>query len=97
MKRNTLALALAVLTALSLRAQETPDPLWKSVDGVFGVAGKDLPGGTHRFGWPRRDLHVQVGDVPVQPALALGSWGAFVKAGGDNVMAMGTSSSWSRS
>ncbi|HEY4562369.1 MAG TPA: DUF1259 domain-containing protein, partial [Thermoanaerobaculia bacterium] len=91
MKRNTLTLTLvlAVLTALSVAAQETPDPLWKSVDGVFGVAGKDLPGGTHRFGWPRRDLHVQVGDVPVQPALALGSWAAFLKEGGDRAMAMG--------
>jgi hypothetical protein len=84
-----LALVLATLTALSVKAQETGDPLWKSVDGVFGTAGKDLAGGTHRFGWPRRDLHVTVGDVPVQPALALGSWGAFVKEGGDQAMAMG--------
>ncbi|HEY2292206.1 MAG TPA: DUF1259 domain-containing protein [Thermoanaerobaculia bacterium] len=89
MKRSILPLVLATLTALSVAAQETTDPVWKSVDGVFGVAGKDLPGGTHRFGWPRRDLHVQVGDVPVQPALALGSWGAFVKEGGDKAMAMG--------
>jgi hypothetical protein len=88
MKRSILALTLATLTALSLKAQETADPVWKSVDGVFGTAGKDLPGGTHRFGWPRRDLHVQVGDVPVQPALALGSWGAFLKEG-DHAMAMG--------
>jgi uncharacterized protein DUF1259 len=91
MKWNTLllALVLATLTALSVKAQETADPVWKSVDGVFGTAGKDLAGGTHRFGWPRRDLHVKVGDVPVQPALALGSWGAFVKEGGDKAMAMG--------
>src|SRR3954466_3164671 len=88
MKRSILALTLATLTALSLKAQETADPVWKSVDGVFGVAGKDLPGGTHRFGWPRRGLHVQVGDVPVQPALALGSWGAFLQEG-DHAMAMG--------
>ncbi|HEY3571930.1 MAG TPA: DUF1259 domain-containing protein [Thermoanaerobaculia bacterium] len=90
MKHNPLPLALALilLAALSVQAQETPDPVWKSVDGVFGAAGKDLPGGTHRFGWPRRDLHVQVGDVPVQPALALGSWGAFLKEG-DHTMAMG--------
>jgi len=89
MKRSILPLVLATLTALSVAAQETTDPVWKSVDGVFGTAGKDLPGGTHRFGWPRRDLHVQVGDVPVQPALALGSWGAFLKEGGDKAMAMG--------
>jgi hypothetical protein len=91
MKRNVLLLTLVptILAALSIQAQETPDPVWKSVDGVFGTAGKDLPGGTHRFGWPRRDLHVKVGDVPVQPALALGSWGAFIKEGGDKAMAMG--------
>jgi len=88
MRRSTLVPALAILSALSLNAQETADPLWKSVDGVLGTAGKDLAGGTHRFGWPRRDLHVQVGDVPVQPALALGSWGAFLKEG-DHAMAMG--------
>ena len=84
-----LALALAAGAALTLGAQETADTTWKQVDGIFGGAGKDLPGGVHRFGWPRRDLHVQVGDVAVQPALALGSWGAFVKAGGDRTMAMG--------
>jgi hypothetical protein len=90
-KRTTaaLTLSLAFLTALSLGAQEAPDPVWKQVDGVFGTAGKDLAGGVHRFGWPRRDLHVQVGDVPVQPALALGSWGAFLKMGPNQAMAMG--------
>jgi len=83
-------LALAAVTELTLGAQEATDPTWKKVDGVFGTGGKDLPGGVHRYGWPRRDLHVQVGDVPVQPALALGSWGAFVKAGAaDQAMAMG--------
>ncbi|HEY0555855.1 MAG TPA: DUF1259 domain-containing protein [Thermoanaerobaculia bacterium] len=84
----SLALALASLTALSLSAQEAADSSWKAVDGVFGTAGKDLAGGVHRFGWPRRDLHVQIGDVVVQPALALGSWGAFLKEG-SQTMAMG--------
>jgi len=91
MTRATLALALilASLAALPLGAQESTDPTWKKVDGVFGAAGKDLAGGVHRFGWPRRDLRVRVGDVQVQPALALGSWGAFLKVGGDRAMAMG--------
>jgi hypothetical protein len=84
----SLALTVAFLAALSLGAQEAADSGWKTVDGVFGTAGKDLAGGVHRFGWPRRDLHVQVGDVPVQPALALGSWGAFLKEG-TQAMAMG--------
>jgi hypothetical protein len=83
------ALALALAAALPVAAQ-TADPLWVKVDAVFGAAGKDLPGGVHRFGWPRRDLQVHVGEVAVEPALALGSWGAFVKAGKDGAaMAMG--------
>src|SRR5258706_15870372 len=84
------ALTLASLASFSLRAEEAVDATWKKVDSVFGAAGKDLPGGVHRFGWPRRDLRVKVGEVGVAPALALGSWGAFVKAGDDGkAMAMG--------
>ncbi len=64
--------------------------VWESVDAVFGSAGKDLPGGIHRYGWPRTDLHVRIGDVTLEPALALGSWGAFLPEGsGGNAMAMG--------
>jgi hypothetical protein len=81
---------LAGLAALPLRAEEPHVATWKQVDDIFGAAGKDLPGGVHRFGWPRRDLRVKIGDVAVEPALALGSWGAFVKTGhGDQAMAMG--------
>src|SRR5262249_4046480 len=57
-------------------------------DEVFGAAGKDLPGGVHRFGWPRSDLRVRVGDVAVEPALALGSWGGFLQDGAE-AMTMG--------
>lgn len=90
----TLAVALAVTLAGALPASAQPaDSPWAKVDAVFGAPGKDLPGGVHRFGWPRRDLHVKIGDVPVQAALGLGSWGAFVKTGqvgggGDQAMAM---------
>jgi hypothetical protein len=91
MRLHTVAPALALALAAALPASAQPaDPLWTKVDAVFGAAGKDLPGGVHRFGWPRRDLHVRVGEVAVEPALALGSWGAFVKAGADGAaMAMG--------
>jgi len=89
MRFQSVALVLALTAALPAAAQ-TPDPIWTKVDAVFGAAGKDLPGGIHRFGWPRRDLHVRVGDVEVAPALALGSWGAFLKTGNDGkAMAMG--------
>jgi hypothetical protein len=89
----TLALALTISATCALGAPEaadpSADPAWKSVDGVFATPGKDMAGGVHRFGWPRRDLHVRVGDVAVQPALALGSWAAFLKEGSDRAMAMG--------
>jgi hypothetical protein len=63
---------------------------WKSVDEVLGQAGKDMPGEVHRFGWPRSDMSVKVGDVAVEPALALGSWAAFRKtAGGQDAVTMG--------
>ena len=85
-----MTLCLAGAATLTVRAQQAPDMTWKSVDAVFGSAGKDLPGGVHRFGWPRRDLHVFVGKVAIEPALALGSWGAFVNAGaGGKAMVMG--------
>jgi len=32
-----------------------------------------------RFAMPRKDLHVTLGDVAIQPGLALGSWAAFVQ------------------
>lgn len=84
------ALAAVALAAALPASAQPADPLWAKVDAVFGAAGKDLPGGVHRFGWPRRDLHVHVGKVAVEPALALGSWGAFVKIGEDGAaMAMG--------
>jgi len=85
MRPHTIAPALAAIAlAAALPASAQPaEPQWAKVDAVFGAAGKDLPGGVHRFGWPRRDLRVKVGEVAVQPALALGSWGAFVKTGGD--------------
>ncbi len=89
----TFAVTLTVTLAGALPASAQPaDSPWAKVDAVFGAPGKDLPGGVHRFGWPRRDLHVKIGDVPVQAALGLGSWGAFVKTGqgggGDQATAM---------
>lgn len=63
---------------------------WEAVDKVFGAPGKDLPGDVHRFGWPRTDLKVSLAGVPIEPALALGSWAAFKKTGnGEDVISMG--------
>jgi hypothetical protein len=81
------ASVLLLLGAQGLPAQESG---WGAVDKVFGQAGKDMPGDVHRFGWPRSDLHVTIGSVAVEPALALGSWGAFKKTGaGGEAITMG--------
>jgi hypothetical protein len=58
------------------------------VEKAMGRQGTLLPDGVLKFGMPRGDLNVTVGNVPVAPALALGSWVAF-KDTGNGSMAMG--------
>ena len=62
---------------------------WRAVEAAFGREGTLQPGDVMRFSFPRRDLQVKVGDVPVRPALALGSWVAFRRVGGGHTMVMG--------
>ena len=70
LKANVLALFLLAVSAFGA------DP-WPAVDSILGQTGKPVAGDIHRYGWPRRDLDVRVGDVHVAPALALGSWAGF--------------------
>jgi len=82
--------ALLLLGTLAYAVGQSAGGGWEAVDKVFGSAGKDMPGDVHRFGWPRADLRVSLAGVAVEPALALGSWGAFKNAGnGEEVMSMG--------
>jgi hypothetical protein len=62
---------------------------WNKVADALGKAGSVQPGGVYRVSLPRGDLHVTVGDVPIKPALALGSWVGFKETGPDQVIAMG--------
>jgi uncharacterized protein DUF1259 len=84
-----------VVIALSLaptapQAQQAFPPVdWKQVEQAFGRAGVTLPGDAYRVGFPRGDLHVTVGAVRVQPALALGSWVALKQTGPADAMMMG--------
>jgi hypothetical protein len=52
------------------------DTSWKKVEAVFGRAGS-YSGTTVKFGFPRTDLKVTLGNVTLKPGLALGSWAAF--------------------
>src|SRR3989442_10752313 len=54
---------------------------WKPVEQALGKAGSMQPGDVYKVSLPRGDLKVTVGGVELKPALALGSWVAFKKAG----------------
>ncbi len=89
-KTTVPGLALALVLGSVASGALGAEPGWEAVDKVFGTTGKSLAGGVYRFGWPRTDLRVSVGSVAVEPALALGAWGAFLRTGaGDEVMTMG--------
>jgi hypothetical protein len=75
-------LSLAVTPALAA------DMDWSKVDQALGKTGTNQPGGVHKFGLPRTDLHVTVDGVSIKPALALGGWLAF-KPMGSEVTVMG--------
>jgi len=78
-----------VLAALVLAA--TPawaDPDWNAVGTALGKTGAVQAGGVYRVPFPRSDLHVTLDGVAIKPALALGSWVAFLPMGND-AMVMG--------
>ena len=54
----------------------------KAVERALGTTGQMMPGGVFRVSLPRTDLHVAVRGVPLKPGFALGSYAAFVPAGG---------------
>jgi hypothetical protein len=62
---------------------------WSAVDQALGRKGATQPGGVMRYGFPRSDLQVTASGVRLKPALALGSWVAFLSTGGGHAMMMG--------
>src|SRR5260370_14588658 len=69
-------------------AQSSADAKWKPVEDAMGRSGQVQSADVIRFGMPRKDLHVSLGDVTVKAALALGSWTAFLRTG-DGAIVMG--------
>ncbi len=84
MKRLLATLVFLVGPATAVFAQ-SPD--WQGVEKVFGRKGAPQ-GDMLKVTFPRTDLSVKVGDVPVEPGLALTSWIGF-KAMGKRAMMMG--------
>ena len=87
MKRKLTGIAFTLAIALCGTASAAEID-WSKVDQALGTKGSDLPGGVHKYGLPRSDLHVAVDGVAIRPALALGSWLAF-QPEGDSAMVMG--------
>ena len=83
--RIALTVMLAAILATPVLAA-SPD--WSQVDQALGKTGADQPGGVHKIGLPRTDLHVTVDGVAIKPSLALGGWLAF-KSMGSEAMVMG--------
>jgi Domain of Unknown Function (DUF1259) len=56
-----------------------PGAAWRARDSVAAIlrAPGSATGGYFRYGLPRRDITLHLGDVTVAPALALGSWVGF--------------------
>ncbi len=75
------------LLAIALCASGSAND-WSRVDETLGRKGADRPGGVHRYALPRSDLSVTIDGVAIKPALALGSWLAFLPQG-DGAMCMG--------
>jgi hypothetical protein len=72
------ALILAAASAPPARAQALPA---KQLARILEQTPAALPDGVFKFTWLRTDLHVRVGRVDIEPALALRSWAAFESAG----------------
>lgn len=87
MCRRTFVHAAVAVVALSLSAAaQLPAHDWSAVEQALGRRGLSQPDGVIRFGFPRSDLQVAIGDVRLLPALALGSWVAFRPEGGRATM-----------
>lgn len=72
-----LVAVLVVGVSPGLAAAQAPlSAPWDSVGKILRTSGTPT-GGYYRYGWPRRDITLRVGDVTVAPALALGAWAGF--------------------
>ncbi|MEP6800332.1 MAG: DUF1259 domain-containing protein [Acidobacteriota bacterium] len=80
--KSALLTGVLLLQGIPTQTASSPSP-WLEVDRVLDQPGKEQPGGVHRFSWPRTDLKVLVDGVTLEPALALGSWAAFGRMGGE--------------
>jgi hypothetical protein len=85
MRATVLALFTVLSTATPGIAQRAARD-WTAVEQAIGRRGVAQPGDIIRFGFPRGDLPVVVGEVRLLPAFALGGWVAFRSEGAQATM-----------
>ena len=87
--RSDLIVAAALVLAFPGPAcAQTPVPaVWDSVGRILQAPPAVAPGYV-RFGLPRSDLHVTIGDLPLPAPLALGAWAGF-SGTGESSLVMG--------
>jgi len=85
MRARTLLVSPVLLVAVAplARAQTPLAPAWDSVAQILQASPPSAAGGYYRYGLPRRDITLKIGDVTVSPALALGAWAGFSGAPSD--------------
>jgi hypothetical protein len=80
--------ALVLTTGLLVGDAQQPAPAalnTAAIDQALGMPGQ-MQGDVYRVGLPRTDLKVTVHGIAIKPGLALGSWAAFRRAGGQVVV-----------
>ena len=85
MRARTLLVSPVLLVAVAplARAQTPLAAAWDSVAQILQASPPSATGGYYRYGLPRRDITLKIGDVTVSPALALGAWAGFSGAPSD--------------
>lgn len=81
MKRSYV-LFLMLFASIGIFAQQED---WSGVEKILGKKGT-VQDKVFKISYPRSDLNVKVGDFPVAPGLALGSWIGFIKNSGGMTM-----------
>ena len=79
-------LALAAVLAGAPGIAVAADDWQAQVGEALGKTGAAAPGGIYRVGLPRTDLKVTLDGVELKPGVALGSWLAFEKMGGQGMV-----------
>lgn len=78
---NRIAFLMGLVAGAFALTTSAADIDWATVDQAIGRKGSDQPGEVHKYSFPRSDLKITVDDIPIKPALALGSWIAFAPSG----------------